>query len=281
MALKKILVHVDHFEAGERRLRGAVITAEIFGASVNALYVDSWVLWASASVYGPEITPALIESQKAVSESQQLQAKEHFDRVTGDTRVPMVWLVNQGDPAGRICANARVSDLVVMGSASGEYLSAPGLLDQVVLGAGRPVLFLPDHLLSPGKFKFNFKRILVGWNASREAARAVLDALPFLQRADVITMATVISETEERKEPEGMPLLLEYLGAHGLVVETEIISHASPGNSGEALLEAAAVKNADMLIMGAYGHSRWREIVLGGSTRHVLKHAQLPVLMSH
>lgn len=280
MGLKKILVHVDHLEAGERRLRGAAMVAQSFGASVNALYVDSWMLWASASVYGPEITPALIENQKSVSESQQLRAKAHFDRVSANEKVPMTWLINEGDVAGRICANARTNDLVVMGGGSGEYFTAPGLLDQVVLGAGRPVLLVPDGFLS-SHAEFDNKRIFIGWNNSREAARAMHDALPFLHKAEAITIATVMSETAERKEPEGMPLLLEYLGAHGLAVVTEVISHTPPANSGEALLEAAAAKDADMLVMGAYGHSRWREIVLGGTTRHVLKHAQLPVLMSH
>lgn len=275
MPVKKLLVHVDHLEAGERRLRTAASIAQLFGASVSALYVDGWVLWASASLYGPEITPALIENQKTVSESQQSQAKENFGRVAAGTRVPMTWLIDEGDPAGRICANARASDLVVMGVVSGEY---PGLLDQVVLGAGRPVLLLPDHPSSPDASVFGCKRILVGWNASREAARAMQDALPFLHKAEAITLATVILETEE---PEGMSLLSQYLEAHGLVAETEVIRSAHSRNSGEILLETAASKSVDLLVMGAYGHSRWREIVLGGSTRHVLKHAQLPVLMSH
>lgn len=278
MSLKKLLVHVDHLEAGERRLRAAASVAQSFGAAVNALCVDSWVLWASASVYGPEITPALIENQKAVSESQQSRAKERFDRVTAGTQVPMTWLVNEGDVAGRICANAHVNDLVVLGGASSEY---PGLLDQVVLGAGRPILLLPDHLLSLSESVFGFQHIVVGWNASRESARAIQDALPFLHRADIVTIVTVTFETETREASESMSLLLQYLKAHGIAAQTEIIGHVQPGNSGEILLETAAAKNADLLVMGAYGHSRWREIVLGGSTRHVLKHAQLPVLMSH
>ncbi|HEX7026153.1 MAG TPA: universal stress protein [Gammaproteobacteria bacterium] len=280
MPLKKILVHVDHLEAGERRLRGAATVAGLLNASVNALFVDSWALWASASVYGPEITPALIESQKSVSESQQLRAKESFDRVSASGKVPMKWLVNEGDPAGRICANARVNDLIVMGAGTGEYLTGPGLLNQVVLSAGRPVLLLPDDFLVP-RAEFDFKRIFIGWNNSREAARAISDALPFLQRADTVLIGTVVSEADERRAAEEIPLLLEYLEAHGLPVQVEIVSHTPPAGAGEVLLEAATAKQADMLVMGAYGHSRWREIVLGGTTRHVLKHANLPVLMSH
>lgn len=278
MSLKKLLVHVDHLEAGERRLRAAASVAQLFGAAVSALYVDSWALWASASVYGPEITPALIENQRAVSETQQARAKEQFDRVTAGARVPMTWLVNEGDLAGRICANAHVNDLVIMGGVSSEY---SGLLDQVVLGAGRPVLLLPDRFLSAGEPVFGFQRIVVGWNASRESARAIQDALPFLRRADTVTTVTVTFETEARNTPEDIILLLRYLEAHGIAAHTEIIGHAQPGNSGGILLETAAAKNAGLLVMGAYGHSRWREIVLGGSTRHVLKHARLPVLMSH
>ena len=280
MLLKKVLVHVDHLEAGERRLRGGATVAGLFDASVNALFVDSWALWASASVYGPEITPALIESQKSVSESQQLRAKESFDRVSASGKVPMKWLVNEGDPAGRICANARVNDLIVMGAGTGEYLTGPGLLNQVVLSAGRPVLLLPDDFLVP-RAEFDFKRIFIGWNNSREAARAISDALPFLQRADTVLIGTVVSEADERRAAEETPQLLEYLEAHGLPVQVEIVSHTPPAGTGEVLLEAATAKQADMLVMGAYGHSRWREIVLGGTTRHVLKHANLPVLMSH
>lgn len=189
----------------------------------------------------------------------------------------MTWLVNEGDVARRICANAHMNDLMVMGGGDGEYLTAAGVLDQVVLGSGRPVLLLPGDLVS----STGFRRILIGWNASREAARAIYDALPFLHQADTITVVTVMPETEERQLLDEMPLLVEYLGAHDLAVEIEAINPASPAGTGEALLVAAAAKDADMLVMGAYGHSRWREIVLGGTTRYVLKHAQLPVLMSH
>lgn len=280
MPLKKILVHVDHLESGARRLRGAAAVARLFGASVNALFVDSWVLWASASVYGPEITPALIENQKSISESHQLRAKEHFDRVAAVEDVPMTWLVNEGDIAGRICANARMNDLVIMGGGSGEYLTASGLLDQVVLGVSRPLLLLPDDFLS-AKPKYDIERIVIGWNGSHEAARSIRDALPFLEKADAVMITTVTAADAEQREPEGIPQLLEYLGAHGIDVQTEVISSSDSASNGEALLAAAAARNADMLVMGAYGHSRWREIVLGGTTRHVLKHAQLPVLMSH
>jgi nucleotide-binding universal stress UspA family protein len=146
-------------------------------------------------------------------------------------------------------------------------------IEKLVLAAGRPVLVLP----AKGELKLDLSSIVVAWNDSRESARAVFDALPFLQKAKRVRLVSVNSKV--RGGLDGATIA-ESLDRHG--VKTEITGISSDGApTGEVLLRAAKDDNAGLLVLGAYGHSRFAELVFGGATRHVLKNHDLPVLMSH
>jgi nucleotide-binding universal stress UspA family protein len=149
--------------------------------------------------------------------------------------------------------------------------------EQVALASGRPVLIVPYA----GHFDNVGRRVLIAWNATREAARAVSDAMPLLTSAELVTVLTI----DPREGPHGHGELpgadiALHLARHGVKAQIErTVSAGMP--VGEVLLSRVADLGADLIVMGAYGHSRAREVLLGGATRSVLRSMTVPVLMSH
>jgi nucleotide-binding universal stress UspA family protein len=136
---------------------------------------------------------------------------------------------------------------------------------------GRPVL-----VAGLAEAESHCERIIVAWNGGAEAARAITAALPFLAAAEV----TVVTVRGERDDGErGLSDVAEYLAWHGVVARTHAVITRAP--VGEALLEAAVAVGADLVVMGGYSHSRLRELILGGVTRHMLEKAALPLLVAH
>lgn len=185
------------------------------------------------------------------------------------------WTSSDMHPADAIVDIGRTTDLVIMGqSQPGETdpqrMAVP---DEVVVELGRPMLVVP-YVRRPATLA---KRILVAWNNTREGARAVNDAIPLLRGADDIEILTVNPEAEETVPGAD---IADYLARHGLKVTV----NRSMGDGiavADALLNRASDGGFDLLVMGAYGHSRMREVVLGGATRGILEHMTVPVLMSH
>ncbi|WP_374582353.1 universal stress protein [Pseudoduganella sp.] len=177
-----------------------------------------------------------------------------------------------------LCLQARYADLVVLGqvrpSDSGEGNLLPDLPDYVVLNCGRPVLLVP----SEGRFPTIGKRVLVAWNGSVEAAKAVSAALPLLRSAERVTLAILGGSADVLGEEPGADIAL-YLARHG--VRVEVLRRPEAADPGAAIIALGQELETDLLVMGAYGHSRFREMMLGGATRTVLATSPLPVLMAH
>ena len=151
----------------------------------------------------------------------------------------------------------------------------PGLVESLVLTSGRPIIMLP-----PGNTVFRVRRILVGWNARREAIRAVADALPLLVKAALVELLVIDHErhpADYGQEPGAD--IARHLARHGVRVEVRRLSSGGE-DVGNLLLSEAAAFGADLVVMGAYGHSHLSEWVFGSVTRAVLHEAGLPVLMS-
>lgn len=185
------------------------------------------------------------------------------------------------DAGAALCLQGRYADLLVVSqddpdeSLPGEFATLP---EYVVMHSGRPVLLVPHT----GTFDAFGRRILIAWDGSLEATRAVSGALPLLRNAQLV-QAVVFDATSvpnAHGEEPGADLGL-YLARHG--VNVEVVQRSTEGgiDVGEALLSCAAAFGADLLVMGAYGHSRMREILLGGTTRTMLRSMNVPVLMSH
>lgn len=170
---------------------------------------------------------------------------------------------------------ALYADLLVLGQRDPDDPAAselpPDFVPQVLVGSGRPALVVP----CAGPFATVGRRVLIAWKETREAARAVTAALPWLVRAASVHAIACGPDADE-----ALRRLRTYLSAQGVALETQ---RHEPGetDAGEKLLSAAVDMGADLLVMGCYGHSRAREWVLGGATRSVLRSMTLPVLMSH
>jgi nucleotide-binding universal stress UspA family protein len=173
---------------------------------------------------------------------------------------------------------ARHADLLVAGQPDPEGGGVPASFSHdLVMTAGRPVLYVPFA----GHFEDCGSRVLVAWNASREAARAVMDALPFLRAADGVEVVTFeADQAPGRTAGEPLPDMGPYLLRHGAKARAITLPIAGI-DVGSAILSRAADDGADLLVMGAYSHSRVRELVLGGATRTVFKSMTVPTLMSH
>jgi nucleotide-binding universal stress UspA family protein len=181
------------------------------------------------------------------------------------------------DLAGVVMEHGRAADLIVAGQTDPDWDLSP-LMDfpeRLALASGRPVLIIPHS----GRHPTVGRRAVIAWKGSREAARAVFDALPLLREAQAVSILEIKERGDDGARAPDTSIAAA-LGRHGIKpeVRTSIVSDISVGDE---ILSRAADLDADLLVMGAYGHSRIRELVFGGVTRHIAKHMTLPTLLSH
>ena len=220
-----------------------------------------------AAYVGPEVFEAQREANRLVRE----RVEAAFRRLCDPARMAVRDVYEEGDSGRLLTEAARGADLTILAQEGGPGLDglAPQPIHHVILSAGGPVLVLPRASLDPALGR----RVVVAWNGSREAARAAKDALPLLRSAETVTLLVAGDEAAATVDA-GTGLLKR----HGVDVTVRQIELGR--GHGTMLLDAAATAQADLLVMGAYGHSRLREIVLGGATREVLRDARLPVMLS-
>ena len=276
MSYKTILVHIDSGKRCPVRVDVAMRLAQQHGAHLVALHAiapfepPGYVL--------AEMGPAIIEAQRAVAATELARTQTAFNQQVSAAGLGNVeWRSAIDDLVVAVTLHARYADLVVIGQAdAAESAHVPAdFPERLVLAAGRPVLILPNV----GNFPTIARRILVAWNPSREATRAVTDAIPLLQRADSVHVMAVNPKAAEHGNVPGADIGL-YLARHGVRVEVKT-DHGAEIDVGNELLSRAADLDADLIVMGGYGHSRLKEWVLGGATRTILESMTAPVLMSH
>jgi nucleotide-binding universal stress UspA family protein len=216
---------------------------------------------------------------QTVPRAEMAHAKTLFDNAVAPDGPPMKWLdTNGADPVEAFCQQALYADLLVLGqhdhAAAAAGGSDSGFVETVLLSTGKPALVLP----ASGAFGRVGGDVLIGWNATPQAARAVSAALPWLQAAGRVHVLESNDETSQRAL--GDLDIAQYLQRHGITPVMH--SHRTrQANAGQALLSWSSDVGADLLVMGCYGHSRAREFVLGGASRDVLDTLTLPVLMVH
>lgn len=279
MSYKSLLVHVDSDPRSQVRLRLAMALADRFEARITGLFVALMPTFSDPVADASQAS--LYQRLQAECERAARTARATFDAATAGFDPQRVeWREHIGLPVHAVCEQARYHDLVVLGQMPRER-QIDGLPasfpEDVVCTSARPVLVVPHE----GEFDSLGQRVLVGWNASNEATRALTGALPLLRRAAQTTVVTVDPERHRDLlgEQPGADIAL-YLARHG--VEVEVQSRPSFGrDAGEVLVEAAKLQQSDLLVMGLYGHSRLREHILGGASRSVLRDMTMPVLMAH
>lgn len=170
-------------------------------------------------------------------------------------------------------SQARLHDISVI-DAPTEYLTFhQSIFEELVFQSGRPVLVVP-----PNSTEFRARRIIIAWDGSPRAVRALNDAMPFLHGAEHVELTSVVNEKSLEGSVPGTEMAPQ-LARHGIKVE--VVALEMKENAGTALAERAELVNADLIVAGAYAHSRWRHLVLGGVTTSLLRESKLPVLMSY
>ena len=277
MALKELLVIIDNDTGCRSRLDVAFALAAEHGARVVGLHVMPPPL---TPLYADVPIPESVEKlQRLELEDAARRAARAFAAAVAGSTVATEWRVAEGHVVREATTHARYADLTVV--PQGLDLGAPSadlgaLPEELALAVGRPVLVIPRY----GAFAPIGRRVLVAWNGSREATRAVHDALPILARAEQVTVLSIDPpmESEGARLP-GADIAL-YLARHGATTRVASIQGADL-TVGDLLLSYAADNDIDLIVMGAYGHARLREMVLGGATRSLLQHMTVPVLLSH
>lgn len=269
MTYRTILVELAGDSGLESRLRAARSLAERFQAVLIGIHVMPLpFVPASYGDAAPYLAAELIEAQRKANRVVNERVQEGFRRICG-AEPHAVWQEAEGGPRGRLLAEAARTTDLILARRAGMGTDEPDVLDDLVTAAGVPVLALPPDV--SGDLG---RTVLVAWNGSHEATRAVHDALPFLQGAKNVILCAVGKEAGATLEPAA-----EMLRRHGVAVQPATVDQPD-GDAGEVLLAEAAAHGVDLLVMGAYGHARLRELVFGGATRHVMREAGLPVLFS-
>jgi len=299
MELKDILVCLDPTNAGKSRLRLAAGLASDHRAHLSAAYVLPEQIAGATGYDGlgfhaPAGSAAVAEGSLVAGipapaappaakgdYARQIELtdiiKQRFRETVPPQAIAGDWYLFGGGESEDLITLARAADLVIYGQGSPEYRLPTGFdPEDVIMASGRPVLVVPYA----GKFATLGRRVLVAWDGSREAARAAHDALPLIEKAELVTLMTV-SDSEAGFE-RGRPMLqrmLRNLERHGIPARTEEALRGDLSVS-DALLSRAADFAADLIVAGAYHHSQLRESLFGGVTRDLLERMTVPVLMS-
>ncbi|MDC8755994.1 universal stress protein [Janthinobacterium fluminis] len=278
MPYKTILVHVDQSHQTATRIDLALQLAAADGAHLigaASTGISAFLHQHVGDAGAPSLAPYLdILRQRADAALAQFEQQV---RRANATSFELRRIDDEAAPG--ISLSASFCDLAILGQTDpgqANQLLGPDFPEYVAIHSGCPVLIVPYA----GAFASVGAHVLVGWNGSLEARRAVRDALPLLRRARTVELAVFNPRQQDdaHGQQAGADIAL-HLARHGVAVSVR--EEAGNGDVGEALLSLAADSGADLLVMGCYGHARLREVLLGGTTRTVLQAMTVPVLMAH
>jgi nucleotide-binding universal stress UspA family protein len=269
MTYKTILVHVGPDPEAENRLTTALTLGQLFDATIFGVGAIAW---------DPYVDPALgyvdgaaIEALRLDVENDLAAAKALFDRLTAGYARPSFWRTVRDYPGATVSALSRCADLILASpEAKGfgsERVAAPA---DLVMRSGPPVLLLP-----PGTTELTPRRVLIGWNNTREARRAVSDAIPLLKAAEEVAVVQ-IAEGGDAGDDATLRDVVNRLDRHGIEAEASIAPRLKLSVP-EELMGLASSRNADVVVLGAYGHSRLREWAFGGVTAELIQSPRRPI----
>jgi nucleotide-binding universal stress UspA family protein len=300
MALKDILVCLDPTDAGERRLRLATPMARQHQAHLSAAYIMAEAIPGAPPYEGigvaapagaseiaqgsivagvpvpgaPPIVPSGASRATELADIVEQRFRQGIGAQPGDD----IWhLFGPGD-SEELIALSRSFDLVIYGQASADYRLPTGFgPEDIVIASGRPLLVVPYA----GEIAAVGNRALIAWDGTREAARALHDALPLIAEAEAVTAITVSADPAGGEEIEmSLDRVVRHLHRHGIAAKREETPRADI-RTADVLLSRASDIEADLIVAGAYHHSQLREAIVGGVSRELLDHMTVPVLMSH
>lgn len=277
MTYRNILVFVDQSGASRLRVQAAIDVARRFDASLTGVFLKAEQIPAFIAGDAFSAVTAVdvyMDERAKVIDEASLAARTLFETPARNADIPFEWTELQGDDMSSLLAAARRHDLSILPP---SMYVAGGIsaieATSVAMVCGGPVLILPELGYTPS---FGSK-IMVAWKESRESARALHDAWPFLSKATDVTFLTVDSEAEGVFDD----MQRRNLEAHGCKTAKMAVDRNDERNVGDAIRLNAGMVGANMLVMGLYGHSRVQELFLGGVSRNLLGDVTLPILLSH
>lgn len=291
MTIQKILVPFLAEETGESALKAGIVYARQFKAHLDVAHLHQQLNLPSGSYYPIAVT--YIEQNITALESAQKELaaklKKLFEKIANDNGVSVLdtqehdtslgmtarWSDLDARLAYDLSMRARVADMVALARPAGKTSSHEiDLLEDIIFQAGRPAL-----VVTAGEAPQAFpKTVVVAWDGGRESARAMSAALPILIAAEQVIVVTVGEMAWAAEPPERAAAFLRLHNVHA----THLHARVEKGqNAAEVFLQHAQKKSADLIVMGAYSHHRWREVLLGGFTKYLLQNATTPLLMTH
>ena len=271
--MKSILLHINDDAGLEARIQAALDLARAFDGHITCLQAVTYEIFAPGDFYGSAMAAAMPVIRE---NAEALRKKVETDLANEDAS--WEWIFQYGMAESRLMEKSSINDVVVLGPNDiGEEGPRPSrMVGDMLLNSRTPVLVVPKDQKSldcsgPA---------LVAWNGSSEACVALRAAVPLLSKASKVYLATVAEE--KSKERYDLPPVegAEYLSRHGIAAEIVELP-AGDGSVVDALVSAAQARECSYMVMGAYGHSRLAEMLLGGVTRKALTDPQLPMLMAH
>ncbi len=278
MTYKTILVHLNDKRRAEALLEPAIRLAIQHNAHLIGLHAYASMPASPVAIpYAAKVLGGVAAGERR--ESEEIAAT--FARMTANQPFVAEWRVLKVphvDLAAVVLDHGRAADLIVAGQTDPDWDLSP-LMDfpeRLALESGRPVLVVPYV----GRYPDVGRNVVIAWKASRESARAVFDALPILTRAETVQILEIKDRRDDGTSLAPDTSIAAALGRHG-IKPTVRTSMAADISVGDEILSRIADAGADLLVMGAYGHSRMRELVFGGATRHIARHMTAPTLLSH
>lgn len=279
MTIKSILVHLNDRRRAAGLLAPVVALARQSDAEVFGLHVaPGMALIAAPSIpYGADVVEAVAAAERREAEA----LAEAFRAATGSISARAHWRVEQArqpDLAECVMQAGRTADLIVASQADPDWDMAPVLdfPERLALESGRPVLMVPRA----GRFEILSRNVLIAWNGKREAARAAFDALSLLAPGSSARILVLDDGRNAAALSAGAEQLARAFDLHGISTDVRLAPVAGRP-IGRAIIEECTATGADLLAMGAYGHTRFRELVFGGATRYVTHNLAIPTLFSH
>lgn len=272
MSVKALLVYTDLFHRDDGLMRVAVDLAARFGAAL---------IGASASAIEPPFIGEGVIIQEVSEEDVKkrrdaLQAQGTWFKSISQT-IPHEWRCGLEYPNDFLMDHARAADLVVIGRSKGRPANIYHYLDvpQAILRLGRPTLLVPDKISN-----VTAKSVVIGWKDTREARRALHDAMPFLVRASSVHLSEVCYAFEQDSAERRLQDVAQYLERHGVQCDCDVRVHTGEPDAAYLVRRARDV-SADLIVTGAYGHTRLGEWMFGGVTHELLNQSPVCLLMSH
>ncbi|MBC8240857.1 MAG: universal stress protein [Alphaproteobacteria bacterium] len=272
MAFKDIIVHQGEDVHAGRRLAVGLAMAKQFDARLTGIYVLSY-----PNIPGfvqTELPSEIIEQRYNDIRAAGEARRADFDAATARENVSGEFRVMEGEMADTMALCGRYSDVLVVGQPDPDNPSSTdSLAEDLLLAAGRPILVVPYV----GDLSHVGRHVMGAWSGTREATRAVHDALPVLQAAEEVVVFSVNPEDSDHIAGADIST---HLARHGVNAITRHIV-APDMRVGDSILSAISDNSIDLLVMGGYGHSRLRELAFGGATRAIMRSMTCPVMMSH